>query len=1311
MDLPLHLSRVSMRLWLGLAARGGSFPGTLLSKTKAKRIFGRRHGVPPLVLICIMIGVSTAQPQPTPTPFPLPIFQARDCHYVDPPFVIENNLFIVQRTFTDPNNPLAGGGAYWDFLVPSEGDYVIRGKVGMYDDGSNSFYLQVDGQPDTTMQFTSQQFTTGRQYRYVTWPAPYSSPHLFHLTAGVHRLYLRNREFDTELEEWIVEPSPTPTPFPLPTFQAADCHYLAAPFVISSNAISQPVQTADPAAGGQALFDFNVTVEGDYLVQGKVGFLDGGSNSFFVNIDAQPSSTMQFTSADFTPGGRANRYVTWPTPFNSPTVFHLTTGVHQLVLRGREADTEVESWTIATVPPLTSVVDTGLYNINEMSVDPTNGDIYLNGTPGVGGELSIVKVNAGSLTTLYPSLPGTTGGNLTYTNGFAVHGSELWWNNANAGPGFATQLSHAPKAFTGSITSTSPTDDLGSLSSDGTTLFTAYYAGSFFATVDGNGGLSFLPGYRDTVHLSIAANAGVLYVVDNGGAYRRNTNGTFDDLTSPANRYLTNGSRLGEGGGFLYALDRSVHNGFWKIDEQTHAATFITNPNFKNLNVAAYHNGLLYLADTGELAGQPNTNGHVWQINPDSANGGPPVITGPAANEAFDPVSNTWTTNAQMPTPRSNLTVGFSDRFYAAGGLTPTGNGSAIVTSGAIEQYDFADPNTGTPTERWATKTSMITARSDMGVGTITNKLYFAGGTNNAGSIVKTLEVYDPSTDTWTTKANMLTERSGAGAGVINGKLYVVGGRTTNSVVGTGEVYDPTAGPLGTWTPIAPMTTARDQLGVAVLNNKLYAIGGTSNSGTYYSTVEVYDPIGNAWMAEMPMNTARNLFAVGVVNGHIYVAGGARRNAAGDPIEVLDDVEEFNPTNHAWTPKAPMPTRRYGPAGVANNDRLYAIGGILAVTATINQPFFYQITATNHPATFGATGLPPGLSFDPTDPTHHLGIISGTPTMAGDFTVILTATNVSGTGTGSLKIGIKPAPVLALRTVSSTTATGKSGQPLNFQLLTRGGSSATQFIVSGLPTGLVLDSTTGLISGIPVSDGNFGLVVSAIDGATTKSTLQLTLVSDATVPIINSSDSATLVPNQPFSLRLTEDTSNPDTIFHTIGALPPNLIFDSATATISGTYTGASITPPTPNTIKIRPPLVAVIQTDANNMTGNGTGTRPLNFFAPAAGSRKPNGSGTFDVNLPLTGTPAVESRSGGANGNYQVVFAFPTAVTSFSNATVTPGPGGSASVSSTNISSDQKEVSVNLTNVSNGQWLTVTLPGVHDGINANTVNVTVQMG
>ena len=57
-----------------------------------------------------------------------------------------------------------------------------------------------------------------------------------------------------------------------------------------------------------------------------------------------------------------------------------------------------------------------------------------------------------------------------------------------------------------------------------------------------------------------------------------------------------------------------------------------------------------------------------------------------------------------------------------------------------------------------------------------------------------------------------------------------------------------------------------------------------------------------------------------------------------------------------------------------------------------------------------------------------------------------------------------------------------------------------------------------------------------------------------------------------------------------------------------------------------------------------------------SAVSRKVHGAaGTFDINLPLTGNPGIECRSGGGGNNYQLVLTFPGAVT-FSNAVVSSG-------------------------------------------------------
>ena len=77
-------------------------------------------------------------------------------------------------------------------------------------------------------------------------------------------------------------------------------------------------------------------------------------------------------------------------------------------------------------------------------------------------------------------------------------------------------------------------------------------------------------------------------------------------------------------------------------------------------------------------------------------------------------------------------------------------------------------------------------------------------------------------------------------------------------------------------------------------------------------------------------------------------------------------------------------------------------------TGQVGVAFSYQMTATNSPTSFGATGLPAGMALDATS-----GLISGTPTSAGASTVTLSATNAGGTGTQTLAVTINPATEVA----------------------------------------------------------------------------------------------------------------------------------------------------------------------------------------------------------------------------------------------------------------------------------------------------------
>lgn len=83
----------------------------------------------------------------------------------------------------------------------------------------------------------------------------------------------------------------------------------------------------------------------------------------------------------------------------------------------------------------------------------------------------------------------------------------------------------------------------------------------------------------------------------------------------------------------------------------------------------------------------------------------------------------------------------------------------------------------------------------------------------------------------------------------------------------------------------------------------------------------------------------------------------------------------------------------------------------------------FQIVATNNPTSYGATGLPAGLSIN-----TGTGLISGSPTGAAITTVSITATNAAGTRTESLLITIKavtskPIVVSATVTLTATRAT------------------------------------------------------------------------------------------------------------------------------------------------------------------------------------------------------------------------------------------------------------------------------------------------
>jgi hypothetical protein len=99
--------------------------------------------------------------------------------------------------------------------------------------------------------------------------------------------------------------------------------------------------------------------------------------------------------------------------------------------------------------------------------------------------------------------------------------------------------------------------------------------------------------------------------------------------------------------------------------------------------------------------------------------------------------------------------------------------------------------------------------------------------------------------------------------------------------------------------------------------------------------------------------------------------------------------------------------------------------------------------------------------------------------------------------------------------------------------------------------------------------------------------------------------------------------------------------------------------------------------------------------------SRITHGSaGTFNINLPITGTPGIECRSSG--GNYSILFTFANDILGCGS----PGTTGGSVVHGPNAN----QCTENLTGVTNQQYVNVALNGVFDA-QRNNGNVTVPMG
>ncbi len=254
-------------------------------------------------------------------------------------------------------------------------------------------------------------------------------------------------------------------------------------------------------------------------------------------------------------------------------------------------------------------------------------------------------------------------------------------------------------------------------------------------------------------------------------------------------------------------------------------------------------------------------------------------------------------------------------------------------------------------------------------------------------------------------------------------------------------------------------------------------------------------------------------------------------------------------TTFTWTVDDTTPPKLATPQNQANN-----------IGDTVKLPI--QVLSSDGVDNFTATGLPTGLSIDPTS-----GVISGTITGTTNnlYQVQVTATDdgnstsVSFTWNVTIPFGlINPEPTNSQGQL--VPLQNDEGDPVSLQMTPVSGYTATNFSAAGLPPGLTINSQSGLISGFIDSRGagTYNVTISAYDSQGQLASVSFTwVVADTTAPsltnpgLISSTAGQTITH---FAIQAVD--ADPGTFTDVVDnqhTLPPGLSIDPNTGVISGT--------------------------------------------------------------------------------------------------------------------------------------------------------------
>lgn len=291
----------------------------------------------------------------------------------------------------------------------------------------------------------------------------------------------------------------------------------------------------------------------------------------------------------------------------------------------------------------------------------------------------------------------------------------------------------------------------------------------------------------------------------------------------------------------------------------------------------------------------------------------------PNSNNLYNPQTDSWVSKAPMNLYRGNFAAAaFQGKIYVMGGFIGTSPQFIPTATAANEMYD---PSTDT----WTNKTSLPKAAGFLEAVTVNGKIYVMGGSaynGTAQDIQGTNQVYDPVIDSWQSLAPMPTPVFNFAMTAVGNKIYVIGGNLNAPTYHSNktQIYDTQT---NTWsfgkpTPITTFSSAAVATTGVLASVKIYYIGGAdeptwAHTNTGPCPTQIYDPQTDSWSTGALVPTPRmSGFTLAVVTDTVYAIGGH------DGVIESSVNEQYYPSDYQGAMPAHSPSNSSTPKPTTN---------------------------------------------------------------------------------------------------------------------------------------------------------------------------------------------------------------------------------------------------------------------------------------------------------------------------------------------------------------------------------------------------------